>query len=74
MKQSRAIQRAEYNFESTGYDNSVSQAGLWKTVSVLAALWQWHLTLMTRLPVASTFLQGQQVFYNFSNLIQIYTL
>jgi len=28
MKQSRAIQRSEYNFESTGYDNSVSQAGL----------------------------------------------
>jgi len=28
MKKSRAIQRSGYNFESTGYDNCVSQAGL----------------------------------------------
>jgi len=55
MKQSRAIQRSENNFESTGYDNCVSQAWLLGD-SVLAALWQWYLTLMTRLPVVSTFL------------------
>jgi len=55
MKQSRAIQTAGYNFESTGYDNCISQAGLLGD-SVVAALWQWYLTLMTRLPVVSTFL------------------
>jgi len=37
MKQSRAIQKSEYNFESTGYDNCVSQAGVWVTFSVLVA-------------------------------------
>jgi len=47
MKQSRAIQKLEYNFESTEYDNWVSQVGVWVTFSVLVALWQWHLTLMT---------------------------
>jgi len=72
MKQSRAIQKSEYNFESTGYDNSASQTGVWVIFSVLVALWQWYLTLMTptacrvydngtwhwwpRLPVVSTFL------------------
>jgi len=38
MKQSRAIQKSEHNFESTGYDNRVSQAGVWVTFSVLVAL------------------------------------
>jgi len=34
MKQSRDIQKSGYNFESTGYDNYVSQAGVWVTFSV----------------------------------------
>jgi len=37
MKQSRAVQRLGYNFESTGYDSCVSQAGLLGD-SVLVAL------------------------------------
>jgi len=47
MKQSHAVQKSEFNFESTGYDNCVSQAGFWVTFSVLVALWLRHLTLMT---------------------------
>ena len=47
MKQPRAIQKSEYNFESTGYDSCVSLAGVWVTFSVLVALRQWYLTLMT---------------------------
>jgi len=55
MKQSRALQRSGYNFESTGYDNCVSQAGFWVTVSWLLydnGTWHWW----PRFPVVSTFL------------------
>jgi len=35
MQPSRGVQRSGYNFESTGYDKCVSQAGLLVTVSRL---------------------------------------
>jgi len=38
MPPSRGVQRSGYNFESTLYDNCVSQAGLLVTVNVLLAL------------------------------------
>ena len=47
IKKSRAVQKSEYNFASTGYDSCVSQARVWVTFSALVALWQWYLTLMT---------------------------
>jgi len=50
MKQSPAIQRTEYNFESTGYEHRVSQGGLLGDIYCPACFMTLHLTLMTRLP------------------------
>jgi len=56
MQPSRVIQRSGYNFESTEYDNCFSQAGLLSDVMRPASFIILHLTLMTWLPVVSTFL------------------
>jgi len=47
MKQLRAIQRSEYNFESTGYDSRVSQAGLLGVIYCPGCFMTLYLTLMT---------------------------
>jgi len=73
MKQSRAIQKSEYNFEFTGYDNCVSQAGVWVKFSALVAFMT--MILKTDDPnflSCCYFSIEQQVSYNFNSLFYCY--